>query len=310
MDGKGEETLACRKIARTEFPDFRKYRNVISKGMDTLALQQLSALAHPQRLSVFRLLMRRHPQAVPAGDIALALDVPRSTLSPYLSALNRADLISQQREGTSLLYRANMEGAGILIDYLLCDCARGRPGLSSLFDGLGDAPLMSEEKAQLRVLFLCTGNSARSILAEVLLRDLGEGRFASFSAGTVPNGTVHPMALRILQAKGHAVDGLSSKTPEAVLQGIDPMDLVLTVCDSAASEECPILPGYPLACHWGLPDPSQVTESEAAQWRAFEETYSAIAQQVTQLVALPLETLNRAHLQEQIDQIASASACC
>ena len=278
--------------------------------MDTHALQQLSALAHGQRLAVFRMLMRRYPQSVPAGEIAETLDVPRSTLSPYLAALCRAALINQTRAGTSLLYCANMDGAGGLIDYLFCDCARGRPGISARHEAVDGIPLVSPGHDQLRVLFLCTGNSTRSILAEVLLRDLGQGRFASFSAGTKPSNTVHPMALTILRDKGHNIDGLSSKEPGAVMRSAGSMDLVLTVCDSAANEECPILPGFPISCHWGLPDPSKVTSGEAAQRRAFEETYGLLAQKVGQLVDLPLETLDRAHLQKHIDEIAGKQFCC
>lgn len=272
--------------------------------MEDLPLTQLSALAHPQRLLVFRLLMRRHPQSVAAGDIATALDLPRSTLSPYLSALRRADLITQTRDGTSLLYCANMGGAGNLIDYLLCDCARGRPGMAAPMEGFDIAPLLTPAHEQLRVLFLCTGNSARSIMAEVILRDLGMGRFASFSAGTRPNGEVHPMALRVLQEKGHDVTDIASKTPAFLDVESHQMDLVLTVCDNAANEECPLWPGMPLSCHWGVPDPANVTSSEAEQKAAFDEAYTWLERRVGLLAALPLEDLERASLQRHVDEIA------
>jgi arsenate reductase (thioredoxin) len=139
-----------------------------------------------------------------------------------------------------------------------------------------------------RVLFLCTGNSARSIMAEALLNRLGQGRFRAFSAGSQPKGTVHPQALAQLRREGLPTDGFRSKSwdefagPEAT-----PMDLVVTVCDRAAAESCPFWPGAPARAHWSVEDPAAVEGPPEAQARAFERAYHDLEQRIRKLVAAP-----------------------
>jgi protein-tyrosine-phosphatase len=138
----------------------------------------------------------------------------------------------------------------------------------------------------INVLFLCTGNSARSILAEAILNRRGSGRFAGFSAGSRPRGEVHPLALALLRDKGHDVAALRSKSwDEFAEEGAPRMDRVVTVCDNAAGEACPVWPGHPAKVHWGLPDPAAVQGSEAAQRRAFADTYAVLDQRIAELVA-------------------------
>jgi protein-tyrosine-phosphatase len=138
----------------------------------------------------------------------------------------------------------------------------------------------------INVLFLCTGNSARSILAEAILNRRGAGRFAGFSAGSQPRGEVHPLALALLRQKGHDIVGLRSKRwDEFAADGAPRMDHVVTVCDNTAGEACPIWPGHPAKAHWGLPDPAAVQGSEADQRRAFAETYAALDRHIAELVA-------------------------
>lgn len=160
---------------------------------------QLTTLGHPQRLAIFRLLMRRTPDALPAGEIASALHIKPSTLSSYLAALTQVGLVTQRREGTSLRYGVNLEGVQVMIDTLFLDCCRGRPDLclsltASLFDG---GTTMSDRK--FNVLFICTGNSARSIFAESILRKQAGDRFEVFSAGTRPLSELNPFALSVLK---------------------------------------------------------------------------------------------------------------
>jgi protein-tyrosine-phosphatase len=140
------------------------------------------------------------------------------------------------------------------------------------------------------VLFLCTGNSARSILAEAILNHRGGGRFAGFSAGSHPKGEVHPLALALLRDKGLAVAAPRSKSwDEFAVADAPRMDRIITVCDNAAGEACPIWPGKPAVAHWGLPDPAAVQGSEAERRLAFERTYDELDGRIASLVELLLE---------------------
>ncbi|WP_332804485.1 arsenate reductase ArsC [Sphingomonas sp. RT2P30] len=142
----------------------------------------------------------------------------------------------------------------------------------------------------MNILLLCTGNSARSILGEAIINRLGEGRFRAFSAGSFPKGAVHPGALRLLARHGYPTDGLRSKSwDEFAAPGAPPIDLVITVCDNAAGEVCPIWPGHPVKVHWGLADPAAVEGDDAAIDTAFEAAHAALSRRVAKLVALPCE---------------------
>lgn len=151
------------------------------------------------------------------------------------------------------------------------------------------------------VLFLCTGNSARSILAEVLLNSLGRGRFRAYSAGSRPAGRVNPFAVELMQAVGLPTEGLRSKGWEEFGSETAPhMDFVLTVCDQAAGEACPIWPGHPLTAHWGVPDPAAVEGCDADKRRAFREAATVLRRRIELLVSLPIETLDRLALQGEL----------
>lgn len=154
------------------------------------------------------------------------------------------------------------------------------------------------------VLFLCTGNSARSILAESLLNRLGEGRFRAFSAGSHPKGQVHPLALEALERRGLPVVGLRSKSwDEYAAPAAPPIDFIFTVCDSAAAEVCPVWPAKAMSVHWGIADPAAVEGSEATRRQAFRATLQALEVRIRRFVALPIESLDPQKLKSLLQQI-------
>ncbi len=161
---------------------------------------------------------------------------------------------------------------------------------------------MTEQARNL--LFLCTGNSARSILAEALLNREGEGRFRAFSAGSFPKGIVHPVALDLLRELGFATDGCRSKSWDEYAGPDAPqMDFVITVCDAAAGEACPIWPGRPVSAHWGMEDPAAI--DGPGQREAFERALALLRNRISLLLALPLESLDRISVQHELKEIGA-----
>ena len=157
------------------------------------------------------------------------------------------------------------------------------------------------------VLFVCTGNSARSILAEALMNHLGRGRFIAFSAGSHPNGTVNPFALSTLQALRIPTDGFRSKNWDEFAQpGAPALDFVFTVCDNAAGEMCPVWPGQPMTAHWGLPDPAAVEGSDDDKARAFMATAVALRRRIELMLALPMASLDAMAIQRELKQIGQS----
>lgn len=154
------------------------------------------------------------------------------------------------------------------------------------------------------VLFLCTGNSARSIMAEALLKRWGKGRFNAYSAGSFPKGVVHPLALDVLEKAHLPTTGLRSKSwDEFAKPGAPRMDFVFTVCDQAAQESCPIWPGNPMTAHWGVPDPAAVEGDEAKQRRAFRDAYVMLEIRTKLFTSLRLEALDRLAIKRKVDEI-------
>lgn len=157
------------------------------------------------------------------------------------------------------------------------------------------------------VLFLCTGNSARSILAEAVMNQLGQGRFRGFSAGSRPTGAPNPFALDLLRREGIDTAFARSKSwDEFAAPDAPKMDFVFTVCDSAAAEECPYWPGQPMTAHWGLPDPAAVTGSDSEKALAFAETYRALTRRIGAFVSLPIASLDQLSLQSRLREIGTA----
>jgi protein-tyrosine-phosphatase len=154
------------------------------------------------------------------------------------------------------------------------------------------------------VLFLCTGNSARSILAEAILNKMGEGKLTALSAGSRPKGAVHPQALALLDRLGYPIDGFRSKSwEEFAVPGAPGLDFVFTVCDNAAGEVCPVWPGQPMTAHWGVPDPAAVQGPEAEVAAAFRDAYLALQRRIELFANLPVRSLDRMSLKKTLDEI-------
>lgn len=270
---------------------------------------RFATLGHPQRLALFRLLMRRYPDQVPAGELAEALDCKASTLSAYLSALMQAGLVTQKRESRSLLYTIDLGEVRRTFDYLFLDCCRGRADLCTPL-----ASIFKQEEAPMpdrkyKVLFICTGNSARSIFAESILRKEAGDRFEAHSAGTRPRSDLNPFAIEVLSQKGHDTAILRAKNVSE-FQGPEApkFDFVFTVCNQAANEDCPAWTGQPVSAHWGLPDPVKVEGTHAERSLAFQQTYGALRNRILAFAALPFDTLDRVSLQAAVDDIGRSRA--
>lgn len=257
------------------------------------AASLFSALSHEGRLAIFRLLIGT--EGLNAGDIAAAMGMPPSTLSFHLKDMRVAGLLESRRVGRQVVYSANFDAITALMAFL-----SGEFGGADVADVPGGAA-----GRPLEVLFLCTGNSARSVIAEALLNHVGRGRFRAHSAGSHPRGDVHPLALRVLERHGIPAVGLMPKSWDVFAgPGAPVMDVVITVCDAAARETCPTWPGQPLTAHWGVPDPAAVQGGDGERGLAFAETYGALSSRIAILTGLPLAGLDRLSLKGELDAIA------
>jgi len=272
----------------------------------------LSALANEHRLQLFRLLMARGPSGMAAGAIAEAVGISPSSLTFHAGTLERAGLLRSWRVHRNVFYAVDIEGMRRVLAFLTEECCDGRPELCGDLAGPrerdgGTRAAMSDRVYN--VLFLCTGNSARSILGEAILNRIGEGRFRAYSAGSHPQAAVHPYALDLLRNQDYPVDGLRSKSwDEFAAPDAPVMDFVFTVCDDAAAEVCPAWPGQPISAHWGLPDPAAAGGSEAERRYAFADTFRMLHNRISIFVNLPIRSLDRLALQERVDSIGAQTA--
>ena len=266
-----------------------------------LATQTFTALGHPGRLAVFRMLMRLAPLGGRPTEIALALGIKPNTLSHHLSELEGCGLIRSTRQGRSLQYAVDFTRTAGLVAYLVDDCCRGRADI--LCSQHWGTQIMSH--ATYNVLFICSGNSARSIFAEVILNDMGAGRFKAFSAGTRPGSQLNDFAVETLNRNGLDTTGLRAKHVSE-FEGPDAprMDFVFTVCDAAAAEDCRPWSGQPVTAHWGVADPVKATGTEAEKGLAFGKAFSELYRRILAFSALPVDQLDRVALQRSIDNIA------
>lgn len=273
------------------------------------ATSAFAALAHPDRLAVVRLLARRAPGGVRPAELIAALGLKPNTLSNHLATLTAAGLVEGERRGRRVEYRLQLDRLGALVAHLVSDCCGGRPEACA---PLAARQLVSLEKGRPMpdrppgVLFICTGNSARSIMAEALLRDIGAGRFRAFSAGTRPAKMINPHARALLEEAGHDTSALGPKDLAGFEgPGAPRVDFVFTVCDRAALEPCPVWPGRTASAHWPVPDPAAVDGSEAEVRAAFHGAYATLRRRIERFCALPLDRLDPVRLQQELDRIGS-----
>ena len=283
------------------------------------ALGALAALAQESRLDVFRLLVQVGPEGLAARKIADHLGITPPALSFHLKELTHACLVSPRQAGRSIIYTANLDTMGGLVEYLSEDCCKGIPcgpvgaalwtnsaaTSASLMQAVNRPGEIMEDKIY-NVLFLCTGNSSRSIMAEALLNTMGKGRFRGYSAGSHPTGAVNPIALEQIRGTGYAVTQMRSKSWDEFSQADAPhMDFVFTVCDNAAGEVCPIWPGHPISAHWGFEDPAAVTGTDEQKRAAFNKVYRQILTRMNLFTSLPLNMLENNAIQAQVSGIGS-----
>jgi ArsR family transcriptional regulator, arsenate/arsenite/antimonite-responsive transcriptional repressor / arsenate reductase (thioredoxin) len=285
------------------------------------AIAAFAALAQESRLDVFRLLLRQAPYGLPAGQIAACLGVAASTLSAHLAQLERAGLLRSWREQRRIFSAADTEGCRILLAFRTEECCSGHPECgytdpetSRRLETTGAEGILAERRTPMtaervfHVLFLCTGNSARSIMAECILNRLGQGKFQAYSAGSQPKGTIHPYALELLQHYDYPTAQLRSKSWEEFARSdAPPVDFVFTLCDEAAQETCPLWPGQPVSAHWGLPDPAAVDGTEAEKRFAFVDTMRMLSNRINIFINLPVAKLDQLSLRQRVDAIGKTT---
>jgi arsenate reductase len=288
---------------------FDKYRNMETKQ----AVIALSALSHETRLLVFRLLVRQGPEGLPAGQIAEQLNVAPPTMSAHLAQLERAGLVRSQRLDRRIFYALDVEGTRRVLRYLTEDCCQGQPDICG--DLLAATSVCAQETGRIivskayNVLFVCTGNSARSIMAECALNRHGAGKFKAFSAGSHPKGEIHPLVIELLRKFNYVTEGLRSKDwQEFAGPGAPDLDFVFTVCDSAAGEVCPAWPGQPMTAHWGVEDPVAFDGPDDKQRTKFRDIYFQLERRIQIFTNLPIRSLDKLTLQKRLDSIGKDDA--
>jgi len=268
-------------------------------------LRALTALAQASRLQIFRQLVVMGARGMTPGRLSEALAIAPNALSFHLRELSAAGLVSQERDGRHLIYRAAFDTMNALLSYLSLNCCEWSPNVFP--NSVTPRSVLMHQKV-MNVLFICTHNSARSILAEALLNQLGGGRFRAYSAGSTPAGQVNPRAVTLLEKISCRVGELRSKDwAEFAVPGAPQMDFVLTVCDKAAGEVCPVWPGQPMSAHWGVPDPASVTGTDQQIDAAFTDAFMVMQRRISLFLNLPIEKLERLSLRHELQAIGKVT---
>jgi protein-tyrosine-phosphatase/DNA-binding transcriptional ArsR family regulator len=270
------------------------------------AAQIFSALGQESRLGVLRLLLSRSPGGIAAGELADKLEMPASTTSFHLSALEKAGLIENVRQGRQIIYSARLPVLRDLLAFLTQACCGGNPELSAeLVSLLPPTPEKVEGVVPaFNVLFLCTRNSARSIMAEAILTRAGRERFRSYSAGSEPADRPMPEVLEKLRAVGHDISALHSKSWGRFIGPDAPrMDFVIGLCDTLDGQACPDFGEAPLTAKWGIPDPAKFAGSPVECSTMLNELYASLYRRITIFINLPFPKLDRLALKARLDEI-------
>jgi arsenate reductase len=280
---------------------------------EAIAIDGFGSLAQPTRLAAVRHLLAVHPQSLPAGEIARLCEVPHNTMSTHLGILSRAGLISAEKDGRAMNYRADVTGFRGLLQFLSRDCCNGRPELCG---GAFDLPsqIIAAEPTEtfmtpaFNVLFLCTQNSARSIIAEALLEKIGHGRFRAYSAGSNPAKEPVPEVIERLTALGHDVSHLHSKSWDE-FKGPDAprMDFIIALCDAPNGQFCPDFGHQFVTGAWPLPDPAQFTGSPTERTTLLNELYAMIRRRLEIFTSLPFDSLDRMAIKARLDEIGDTT---
>ena len=264
-----------------------------------------SSLGQDTRLWIIRTLITRGATGMPAGELAGVLAVPASTLSFHLSALERVGLVQPTRQGRQIVYAVRIARLRALLVFLTETCCAGQPGLC------GDlARLIAEPEqetgmtAAFNVLFLCTANSARSVMAEAILEKVGAGRFNAFSAGSDPAPQPLPEVIEKLRVLDHDVSRLHSKSWDEFTGPEAPrMDFVIALCDTLHGQVCPDFGERAVTGAWPLPDPAKFSGSPAERQTLLNELYASLRRRIEIFTSLPFTTLDRMAVKARLDEI-------
>ena len=274
------------------------------------AAEGFGALAQAKRLDLMRMLASAGASGKSAGELASRLGSPASSLSFHLSALERAGLIQSTRQGRQIIYAVQFNGLWKLFSFLTETCCAGRPELC--FDIKRLFPLESLEELTMtpafNVLFLCTHNSARSIMAEAILTKIGGTKFNAYSAGSEPAAEPQPEVIDRLKTLGHDVSKLRSKSwTEFTGPNAPRMDFVITLCDTLDGQICPDFGDKPVTAGWPFPDPAKFTGSETERAMLLNETYGMIRRRLESFTSLPFASLDSMAMKARLDELADGN---
>jgi arsenate reductase len=275
---------------------------------DALCIDRLASLAQSTRLATLRRLLAAYPGSLSAVQLARACDAPHNTMSSHLGLLMRAGLIEVERDGRSMNYRVDLGSFRRTLAYLASECCGGRPELcGDLARLVPDDHATADEdvmKPAFNVLFLCTRNSARSIMAEAVLAKIGKGRFNAYSAGSRPARAPMRDVIDRLKHLGHDVAPLRSKSWDEFTGPTAPrMDFVIALCDTPNGQTCPDVGSKSLTAAWPLPDPAAFKGSPLEKVTLLNELYAMIRRRLEIFISLPLSSLDRMALKKRLDEI-------